>query len=94
MPDNPYDGHTLAEQMEQVGILTDIQPATILVDCGYRGVEPLSGTQLLISHTRKLPARLKRLFKRRQVGVSMIGHMNADPGFWAGTGSRAPRAMP
>lgn len=78
MPGNPYDGHTLAEQLEQVGILTDVQPATVLADRGYRGVEPPSGTQLLISHTRKLPARLKRLLKRRQVVEPMIGHMKAD----------------
>ena len=38
---NPYDGHTLAETLEQVGILTgtDRPPATAIVDRGYKGVK-------------------------------------------------------
>lgn len=78
MPGNPYDGHTLAEQLEQVEILTRVQPDIVLADRGYRGATPPEGTQLLISHTRKLPARLKRLLKRRQVVEPMIGHMKSD----------------
>ncbi len=36
MPGNPYDGHTLAETLEQVGILTgtDCKPKTAVVDRG------------------------------------------------------------
>lgn len=36
-----YDGHTLAEALEQVGVLTgtDKPPATAIVDKGYRGVK-------------------------------------------------------
>jgi IS5 family transposase len=41
-------------------------------------VEPSSGARLLISHTRRLPKRLKKLLKRRQVVEPMIGHMKAD----------------
>ena len=41
-------------------------------------VEPPEGTRLLISHTRRLPKRLKKLLKRRQVVEPMIGHMEAD----------------
>lgn len=78
MPGNPYDGHTVAEQLEQVGILTGVQPVLVLADRGYRGVEPPKGAQLLISHTRRLSARLKRLLKRRQIVEPMIGHMKAD----------------
>src|SRR5471030_658053 len=42
-PGNPYDGHTLAEQLEQSSILLqDVpgapQPKTVLVDLGFRGV--------------------------------------------------------
>lgn len=39
MPSNPYDGHTLAETLEQVGILTgtDRPQATAIVDKGYSG---------------------------------------------------------
>ena len=78
MPGNPYDGHTVDGQIEQVGILTGVTPTIALVDRGYRGVEAEAGTRLLVSHTRRLPARLKRLLKRRQVVEPMIGHMKAD----------------
>src|SRR5471032_3244292 len=41
-PGNPYDGHTLAEQLEQSSILLQdvpgaAQPKTVLVDLGFRG---------------------------------------------------------
>ena len=78
MPGNPYDGHTVDSQLEQVGILTGHTPKIALADRGYRGVEPLAGTRLLISHTRRLPKALKKLLKRRQVVEPMIGHMKAD----------------
>ncbi|AIO70896.1 transposase domain protein [Burkholderia oklahomensis] len=38
MPGNPYDGHTLAEALEQAAILSDIQPEIAVVDRGYKGV--------------------------------------------------------
>jgi len=78
MPGNPYDGHTMHSQLEQVGILTGQEPKIALADRGYRGVEPPQGTRLLISHTRRLPIRLKKLLKRRQVIEPMIGHMKSD----------------
>ena len=78
MPGNPYDGHTVDSQIEQIAILTGITPKIALVDRGYRGVEPAAPTRLLVSHTRRLPKRLKKLLKRRQVVEPMIGHMKAD----------------
>jgi IS5 family transposase len=54
-------------------------PTIVLADRGYRGVEPEKpGTRLILSHTRKLPPRLKRLLKRRQVVEPVIGHMKTD----------------
>lgn len=78
MPGNPYDGHTVGSQLEQIGILTGQAPKIVLADRGYRGVETPEGTRLLISHTRRLPKRLKKLLKRRQVVEPMIGHMKSD----------------
>jgi IS5 family transposase len=50
-----------------------------LVDRGYRGVQASAGTRLLVSHTRRLPKKLKKLLKRRQMVVEpMIGHMKTD----------------
>lgn len=78
MPGNPYDGHTVDSQIEQIGILTGTTPKMALVDRGYRGVQASAGTRLLISHTRRLPKSLKKLLKRRQVVEPMIGHMKTD----------------
>lgn len=38
MPGNPYDGHTLAEALEQAAILCDVTPEVAIVDRGYKGV--------------------------------------------------------
>jgi IS5 family transposase len=78
MPGAPYDGHTLHSQLEQVEILTGVQPQLALADRGYRGVQPPSGTRLLVSHTRRLPRALKKLLKRRQAIEPTIGHMKND----------------
>jgi IS5 family transposase len=78
MPGNPYDGHTVDSQLEQVEILTDVKPKIALVDRGYRGVEAAGGTRLLVSHTRRLPRALKKLLKRRQAIEPVIGHMKTD----------------
>lgn len=78
MPGNPYDGHTVDSQLEQVQILSGQSPKIVLADRGYRGVEPAAGSRLLISHMRRLPASLKKLLKRRQVVEPMIGHMKSD----------------
>jgi IS5 family transposase len=77
MPGNPYDGHTAAEQIEQVEILTGARPKTVLADRGYRGAQ-IPGCQLLLAHTRKLPDRLKQLLKRRNAIEPTIGHMKND----------------
>jgi len=78
MPGNPYDGHTVDCALEQAQIPTETTPTLVLADRGYKGVTPACGAKLLLSHTRKLPAKLRRLLKRRQVVEPMIGHMKAD----------------
>ncbi len=78
MPGNPYDGHTVDSQIEQIGILTGTTPKMALVDRGYRGIQASAGTRLLTTHTRRLPKHLTKLLKRRQVVEPMIGHMKTD----------------
>lgn len=78
MPGAPYDGHTLYSQLEQVEILTGVRPSLALTDRGYKAAETPPGTRLLLSHTRRLPARLKKLLKRRQAIEPSIGHMKND----------------
>ncbi|MBB5405766.1 IS5 family transposase [Paraburkholderia youngii] len=45
MPGNPYDGHTLAEALEQAAILSDVTPEIAVVDRGYKGVD-LEGVKI------------------------------------------------
>ena len=78
LPGNPYDGHTLAEALEQVEVLTDRRPALAVVDRGYRG-HGVETTQVLISGTRKgMTPTLTRLLRRRSAIEPEIGHMKAD----------------
>ena len=80
MPGNPYDGHTLDETLEQVGILcgTDKKPSTAIVDKGYRGAQ-IDGVRILMSgQKRGITKRLKAMIKRRSAIEPTIGHMKMD----------------
>ena len=77
-PGNPYDGHTLAEALEQVEILTEQRPALAVVDRGYRG-HGVERTKVLISGTRKgITPALAKLLRRRSAIEPEIGHMKSD----------------
>ena len=78
-PENPYDGHTLQRQMEQVEQLTGRMPATTFVDTGYKGhgVDP-GRSAVLISGTRRLSKMLKRDLRRRAAIEPELGHMKSD----------------
>ena len=78
LPRNPYDGHTLAEALEQVAILTDRRPSLAVVDRGYRG-HGVKDTRVLISGTRRglTPALAKALCRRSAIEPE-ISHMKTD----------------
>jgi len=78
LPGNPYDGHTLAEALEQVEILTEQKPSLAVVDRGYRG-HGVETTKVLISGTRKgVTPALAKLLRRRSAIEPEIGHMKSD----------------
>jgi transposase, IS5 family len=78
LPGNPYDGHTLAEALEQIEILTDRHPSLAVVDRGYRG-HGVETTRVLISGTRRgLTPILAKLLRRRSAIEPEIGHMKTD----------------
>lgn len=78
MPGNPYDGHTLAETLEQVGILAERKSTTAIVDKGYRGVE-IEGVRILRSgQKRGITRTLKAMIHRRSAIEPAIGHMKMD----------------
>ena len=78
LPGNPYDGHTLAEALEQVEILTAQRPELAVVDRGYRG-HGVETTRVLISGSKRgLTHALKKLLRRRSAIEPEIGHMKTD----------------
>lgn len=80
---NPYDGHTLSEQLEQASILmqdTGVKPTTAFVDLGYRGVDA-DNPDVHIVHrgkTRRITPEQRELLKRRQAIEPIIGHLKQD----------------
>lgn len=82
-PGNPYDGHTLHEQLEQATIVmqeTGVKPTTAVVDLGYRGVDALKAGIHIIHRgkTRSLTPGQRKLLRRRQSIEPVIGHLKAD----------------
>ncbi len=82
-PGNPFDGHTLAQQLEQTGTLLQdlgVKPKTVVVDLGYRGVDSdISPVELIHRGKYKsLNAQQRRWLKRRQAIEPTIGHTKHD----------------
>lgn len=79
-PNNPYDGHTLAEQLEQASILANSTIKDVYVDLGYRGVDQ-QNPGVSIKHRgkyKRLNDKERKLLKRRQAIEPIIGHLKAD----------------
>jgi len=82
---NPYDGHTLAEQLEQVTILTEdtgARPRQVTADLGFRGVDA-DNPGIEIIHRGKLRSltnQQRKWLKRRQAVEPAIGHLKSDHG--------------
>lgn len=82
---NPYDGHTLAEQLEQTTILLQdlaVKPKVVIMDLGYRGVDAQLGEVQLVHRGKRktLTPVQRRWLKRRQAVEPAIGHLKADHG--------------
>jgi len=77
---NPYDGHTLAGQLDQVERLTGTRPRRCVVDQGYRGHGmDTTETEVLISRQRRTVTRAqKQALRRRNAIEPIIGHMKED----------------
>jgi transposase, IS5 family len=82
-PGNPYDGHTLAQQLEQTTTLLEdigVKPLTAVVDLGFRGVDAEVAPVTLIHRgkSKSLTALQRRWLKRRQAIEPAIGHAKLD----------------
>ena len=82
-PGNPYDGHTLREQIEQTTtLLQDIgtAPTTAVVDLGFRGVDDELKPVHVIHRGKykSLTPQQKGWLRRRQAIEPLIGHTKQD----------------
>jgi IS5 family transposase len=78
MPGNPYDGHALAEALEQAAILSDATPEVAIVDRGYKGVA-VDGVKIYHPGLRRGITRgLRAMIRRRSSIEPAIGHMKTD----------------
>jgi IS5 family transposase len=79
---NPYDGHTLREQLEQAGILmqdTEMRPTTAYVDLGYRGVDADNpGIAVKHSCSKKGVAFLLQLYLRLCSGLAQVAALSGN----------------
>lgn len=79
-PDNPYDGHTLAESISGTEMNTGVRVKEIMVDKGYRGHDYKGPATVHIagSSNSGLPRDVKRRKRRRSAIEPVIGHMKSE----------------
>jgi transposase, IS5 family len=78
MPGNPYDGHTLAESLEQAAMLCDATPEVAIADRGYKGVA-VGGAKIYHPGLRRGITRgLRAMIRWRSAIEPAIGHMKTD----------------
>ena len=79
---NPYDGHTLQQQIEQVDRLYIKKPVeqTVHVDMGYRGHNYRGDKTVIVDKRRRgeTPRTLWRWMKRRAAVEPTIGHLKSE----------------
>jgi IS5 family transposase len=79
LPGNPYDGHTLAEVIEETQALTGREIERVYVDKGYRGHSAPKPRSVFISgQKRGVHGVIKRELRRRSAIEPVIGHMKND----------------
>ena len=81
-PGNPYDGHTLKAQLEQVERLYIKKEAlkTVHVDMGYRKHDYTGPIEVIVDKRRRgeTPRRIWRWMKRRAAVEPTIGHLKSS----------------
>jgi transposase, IS5 family len=79
LPGNPYDGHTLAEAIDETEALTGCPIERAYVDKGYRGHKTPNPLRVFISgQKRGVHGVIKRELRRRSGIEPIIGHMKED----------------
>src|SRR6201987_1486825 len=79
LPDNPYDGHTLAVVIDTTEKLTGCAIERAYVDKGYRGHDTANPRRVFISgQKRGVFGAIERELRRRSAIEAVIGHMKAE----------------
>lgn len=79
LPGNPYDGHVLAEALEETAALTGRAIERAYVDKGFRGHAVEAPTRVYISgQKRGVHGAIKRELRRRSAIEPVIGHAKSD----------------
>jgi transposase, IS5 family len=80
LKDNPYDGHTLANALQQAQELTGITPQFAYCDQGYRGhgFEGETKVHIVGKIPKRARASVRRWMKRRAAIEPTIGHLKSD----------------
>lgn len=78
LPDNPYDGHTLAETLTTVESVTGVAVTDAYVDKGYRGHGCTTAVTVHVAGQRS-GSRAERKRRRRRSAIEpKIGHLKSD----------------
>lgn len=78
LPGNPFDGHTLAGALAQIGRVTGVVPDRCYVDRGYRGHGVESSSVFISGQRRGVTPTIKKELRRRSAVEPVIGHMKED----------------
>lgn len=80
VPGNPYDGHTLAQQLVQVRRILGKPAREVHVDMGYRGHNHCGTETVHVDKRRRgrTPKSLWRWMKRRAAVEPTIGHLKSE----------------
>jgi len=80
LPDNPYDGHTLAETLTTVESITGVSVTDAYVDKGYRGHGYAGATNVHVAGAAYANrSRAERRRRRRRSAIEpKIGHLKSD----------------
>jgi transposase, IS5 family len=78
LPGNPYDGHTLADQIAQTERLTGVGIERAYVDRGYRGHDADGARVFVAGQKRGLTPAIRRERRRRAAIEPVIGHLKSD----------------
>lgn len=78
LPGNPFDGHTLADQISQTERITGVPIKRAYVDRGYRGHDADGARVFVSGQKRGVTPTIRREIRRRAGIEPVIGHMKTD----------------